>query len=207
MKLSDAGLEELRRTEGVRGQVYDDATGKTVASFEEVKGYPTIALGRLIRPEERARFARYLGGREKLAGEELVAVVRETIEPRERQLTSLLTSPATQGQFDALFSLAFNTGFGNRSFKAAVAAHNAGDHAAAARAIAAGPTTSKGRTLTGLVKRRAREAAAYAAAAGRAAGAAVAENKGSVLLLLGALAAGYVLFRVWRGRSDAATPA
>lgn len=196
MRLSDAGLAELRRTEGVIGQVYDDSTGRVVSAWEQVKGYPTIALGRLIQPGERARFERYLGGREKLTGAELDAVIRETVEPRERQLSALLMSATTQGQFDALFSMLFNVGSGNKAFRAALAAHNARDTAEAARLIAAGPVTSKGKVVAGLVKRRAREAAAYASAAGQA----IAANTLPLLSVLAAVAAGYVAIRWWRSR-------
>lgn len=196
MRLSDAGLAELRRTEGVIAQVYDDATGRVVSSWEQVKGYPTIALGRLIQPGDRARFERYLGGREKLGGAELDAVIRETIEPRERQLSALITAPTTPGQFDALFSMMFNVGAGNKTFRAALAAHNARDAAEAARLIAAGTVTSKGKVVAGLVKRRAREAAAYASAAGQA----IAGNKLPMLSILVAVAAGYVAIRWWRSR-------
>ena len=196
MNLSAAGLAELRRTEGVISQVYDDKTGRVVSSWEQVQGYPTIALGRLIQPADRARFERYLGGREKLTGAELDRVIRETIEPRERQLTSLVTGTTTQGQFDALFSMMFNTGAGNRTFKAALAAHNAGNAAEAARLIGAGTTTSKGQVVAGLVRRRAREAAAYAAAAGSA----VASNPFPLFAILATTVAGYLALRWWRAR-------
>jgi GH24 family phage-related lysozyme (muramidase) len=202
MRLSDAGLAELRRTEGVIPQVYDDATGRVVSSWEQVKGFPTIALGRLIQPGDRARFARYLGGREKLVGAELDAVIRDTIEPRERQLTALITSPTLPGQFDALFSMMFNTGAGNKTFRAALAAHNAGDDVQAARLIAAGTVTSKGKVVAGLVKRRAREAAAYASAARQAIGA----NKLPLVSILVAVAAGYVAIRWWRSRHPPRLP-
>jgi len=188
--------------EGVRSQVYDDATGKVVSAWEQVKGFPTIALGRLIQPGDRARFERFLGGRDKLVGAELDSVIRETIEPRERQLSALITAPTTQGQFDALFSFAFNTGFGNKTFRAALVAHNARDANEAARLIAAGTVTSKGKVIAGLVKRRAREAAAYASAAGQA----IASNKLPILSILAAVAAGYVAIRWWRSRHTTRLP-
>jgi len=202
MRLSDAGLAELRRTEGVIAQVYDDATGRVVSSWDQVKGYPTIALGRLIQPAERSRWERYLGGREKLTGADLDATIRETIEPREQQLSALLTSPTTQGQFDALFSMLFNVGSNNKTFRAALVAHNARNPVEAARLIAAGTVTSKGKVVAGLVKRRAREAAAYASAAGQA----IATNKLPLLSILVAVAAGYVAIRWWRSRHTPRLP-
>lgn len=198
MRLSDTGLKELTRAEGVRSQVYDDATGRTVSSWGEVRGYPTIALGRLITPGDRPRFERYLGGREKLTGSALDDVIRDTIGSRERQLTTLLTVPTSQGQFDALFSMMFNTGAGNKTFKASLAAHNALNVIEAARQIAAGTVTSKGVVIAGLVRRRAREAAAYAAAA--AGGVGPSGWVGAAILA----AAAAVLGLVWYRRSRAA---
>ena len=201
MRLSDEGLKELTRAEGVRSQVYDDATGKTVSSWEEVRGYPTIALGRLITPGDRPRFGRYLGGREKLTGSALDDVIRDTIGSRERQLTTLLTVPTAQNQFDALFSMMFNTGAGNSTFKRALTAHNAKDHTEAARQIAAGTVTSKGVVIAGLVRRRAREAATYAAAA------ALSAVRGVPWFAWAGLGAGLLAFLAWKlTRGDGPKP-
>lgn len=65
----------------------------------------------------------------------------------------------TQSMWDALVSHAFNTGPNAKSVAAAISAINAQAWEEAARALANGPTTSKGKTLAGLVKRRAAEAA------------------------------------------------
>lgn len=157
-KISDTLLEELKKHEGVRAQVYDDLTSKPVASYAEVKGAPTIALGKKIQEHEKESFKSYLKGKGELVGAALNKVIRETIEPREKKLAGLIKVPVTQSMFDAVFSFAFNTGFGAKSFRAVLDKLNAGDYAGAKKAIAEGPQSSKGKKLPGLVKRRAFEA-------------------------------------------------
>lgn len=157
-KISTTLLEELKKHEGVRTQVYDDLTGKPVGSYSEVKGAPTIALGKKIQEHEKEGFKSYLRGKAELVGEALNRVIRDTIEPREKKLAGLIAVPVTQSMFDAVFSLGFNTGFGAKSFKAVIDKLNAGDYKGAQAAIAAGPQSSKGKKLPGLVKRRAFEA-------------------------------------------------
>jgi lysozyme len=41
-------IEQLKRHEGLRLTVYDDATGKPVAKGDTLKGNPTIGVGRLL---------------------------------------------------------------------------------------------------------------------------------------------------------------
>lgn len=156
-KISTTLLEELKKHEGVRTQVYDDLTRKPVASYKEVTGAPTIAMGKKIQEHEKASFASFLKGKGELVGEALNKVIRDTIEPRETKLAGLIKVPVTQSMFDAVFSFAFNTGFGAKSFRAVLDKLNAGDYKGAQAAIAAGPQSSKGKKLPGLVKRRAFE--------------------------------------------------
>jgi GH24 family phage-related lysozyme (muramidase) len=155
-------LEELKKHEGVRSQVYDDITSKPVSSYTDVKGAPTIAMGKKIQDHERETFKKYLKGKTELVGEALNSVIRDTIMPREQKLAILIKVPVTQSMFDAVFSFAFNTGFGAKSFKTVLDKLNAGDYKGAQAAIAAGPQTSKGKKLPGLVKRRAFEASHFA---------------------------------------------
>ena len=161
-KISDALLEELKRAEGVRSTVYDDLTGKSVASFEEVQGAPTIAIGRKIQDHEKSFFANFLAGRKKLEGTQLNAVIKDTIDPREKKLAGVVKVPVTQSMFDSLFSFAFNTGFGSKFFKSVLEKLNAGDYTGAQQAIAQGPQSAGGKPLPGLVKRRAFEAELFA---------------------------------------------
>jgi lysozyme len=83
MKLSAAGLELLKRSEGFRGQTYLD-----------VNGFPTIGYGhRLLHPESFAD-----GIDMAQAAEILVSDVRDA----EQAVTRLVKVALTQGQFDAL---------------------------------------------------------------------------------------------------------
>jgi lysozyme len=157
-KISDFLLQELKRHEGVRTQVYDDLSGKPVGSYAEVKGAPTIAMGKKIQEHERDSFRNFFKGKSELKGSDLDKVIRDTVEPREKKLAGLIKVPVTQSMFDAVFSFAYNTGFGASSFKKVLEKLNAGDYTGAKAAIATGPQSSKGKQLPGLVKRRAFEA-------------------------------------------------
>ena len=100
MKISPTFFEHLKKTEAVRKIVYDDATGKEVASYAEVKGAPTIAVGKKIQPHEQDKYKKHLKGGSKLDGSALEEVIQETIEPREAFLAKKLTVPVTQGITD-----------------------------------------------------------------------------------------------------------
>lgn len=67
---------------------------------------------------------------------------------------------ATQNQFDAMVSLAFNIGIGAFLKSSVLRQHLAGNHVAAGQAFGMW-VKAKGRTLPGLVTRRAAEAALY----------------------------------------------
>lgn len=67
---------------------------------------------------------------------------------------------ATQNQFDAMVSLAFNIGIGAFQKSSVLRLHKAGDFAGAGRAFGMW-VKAKGKTLPGLVRRRAAEAALY----------------------------------------------
>lgn len=67
---------------------------------------------------------------------------------------------ATQNQFDAMVSLAFNIGIGAFLKSSVLRHHKAGDHVSAASAFGMW-VKAKGKTLPGLVRRRSEEAALY----------------------------------------------
>jgi lysozyme len=70
------------------------------------------------------------------------------------------SSPATQGQFDALVSFAFNVGLGNLKNSTLLRKHIAHDYDGAAGQFARWNKAS-GRVMNGLVKRRTAEARVY----------------------------------------------
>jgi lysozyme len=93
MKLSGAGLELIKRSEGFKGRTYKD-----------VNGFPTIGYGhRLLHPES---FPDGVG--ESQAAEILISDVRDA----EQAVARLVKVPLSQGQFDALVDFCFNLGTG-----------------------------------------------------------------------------------------------
>ena len=74
-------------------------------------------------------------------------------------------APTTQGQFDAMVSLAYNVGLGNFGGSTLLKKHRAGDYLGAAGEF---PKWNKaaGRVMNGLVRRRAAEAQMYKGLAG-----------------------------------------
>ena len=72
----------------------------------------------------------------------------------------LLTRPANENELAAMVSLAFNIGLAAFARSTVLRAHNAGDHAAAARAFHLW-NRAGGREMAGLVRRRAAESALY----------------------------------------------
>lgn len=192
--LSPAGLAFLRREEGIRGQVYNDATGKTISSFSDPglklnggTGYPTIAMGlALLTPELRAQYAPYLGGGKVLSGADMDAAIDGALAPRVAQLNKMLTVDATQSQFDALFSFAYNRGFAGHGFPSAVAELNAGNPTAAAAYIAGAAAYETSPNIQG---RRVREAALFSGGTTAAAVATAGTSSGGTLLILAIAAA------------------
>jgi lysozyme len=93
MKLSVAGLELLKRSEGFRNHVYLD-----------VAGIPTIGYGhRLLHSDSFSN-----GIDEPQAANLLASDVRDAEQAVER----LVKVPLSQGQFDALVDFVFNLGMG-----------------------------------------------------------------------------------------------
>ena len=80
----------------------------------------------------------------------------------EAQVSKALGSSATtQGQFDAMVSLAYNVGVGNFTSSTLLRKHKAGDYAGA-KAEFARWNRAGGKVMAGLTRRRAAEAALYA---------------------------------------------
>lgn len=165
-RLSKQGYAELLRTEANLPFIYDDLrTGpaRPLNSYDEANGTPTMGIGVAIQGEEaRQKYAKYLG--RQIPADELEEINRLKLAEFEGYLNRKLAGAKfSQAMFDALFSLMWNTGPNSGAVNAATAAVQRGDYAAAQQAIANGPTTSKGKVLEGLVQRRAREAARFAA--------------------------------------------
>lgn len=157
MNMSRKGIEHLITREGVRYQVYDDATGGIIGSYEEASGYPTIGVGHLIPADQYETFRPYLSGGKELTKGQVRRLLRKDL-PRYEPKKMGLREPITQEMFDSLTHMAFNVGPNASAVKRTVEAINNKDWEGASEAIRSGPTTSKGRTVPSLIERRNLEA-------------------------------------------------
>lgn len=109
MKLSEAGMELLKKSEGFRNSVYLD-----------VAGLPTIGYGhRLLHPESFPS-----GIDEPQAAELLASDVRDA----EQAVQRLVKVPLAQGHFDALVDFCFNLGAGRFASSTLLKCLNAGKY-------------------------------------------------------------------------------
>jgi lysozyme len=116
MRLSAAGLELIKKSEGFRNHVYLD-----------VAGFPTIGYGhRLLHPESFPN-----GVQEAQATEILTADVRDA----EQAVDCLVKVPLTQGQFDALVDFCFNLGAGKLASSTLLKVLNGGRYDDAAQQL------------------------------------------------------------------------
>jgi lysozyme len=92
MKTSDAGLDLIKKFEGVRFEAYDDGIGIATIGVGHTNG---VQFG------------------DRATTEEVDQWLREDLEDAENAVNlSLVGTDLTQNQFDALVSLAFNIGGG-----------------------------------------------------------------------------------------------
>lgn len=158
--ISLSALQRLKQLEGAIPYVYDDGDGtwpkRRITSYQ-TKGHPTIGVGHLIRSSEQARFRRYLG-RENMPEGEMLALLRNDVQKHSRPLRPKIKTKITQAMWDALVLQSFNTGPNTRALRTAITRINAEDWRGAQAALASGAKTSKGKTLSALVSRRAEEA-------------------------------------------------
>lgn len=142
MKTSPRGIALIKQFEGFRGEAYQDIVGVWTIGYGFTKG---VKPGdKMSRAEADARLA------QELADDGYEDTVRISCAPQE----------PNQNQFDAMACLAWNIGINGFQRSTVVKAHNRGDFAAAARAFALW-NKAGGKVITGLVRRRAAEAALY----------------------------------------------
>lgn len=116
MRLSNAGLNLIKQSEGFRAAVYNDAAGR-----------PTIGYGHKLRPGES-----FPNGITRAQAEQLlIADVATACAAVER----LVKVPLIQGQFDALVDFCFNLGRGRLAASTLLRDLNAGDYDAARRQL------------------------------------------------------------------------
>lgn len=141
--ISEAGLKIVKEFEGLELKAYYCPAGILTIGYGSTG--PHVKLGMVITEAE---------------AEELL---REDLDRFENAVNEMCPL-ATQPQFDAMVSLAFNIGIANFRRSTVLRAHKAGDHMTAANAFAMwNKAKVKGvlQPLTGLTRRRAAEANLY----------------------------------------------
>lgn len=113
MKLSAAGLDLVKRSEGFRSQVYFD-----------IAGFPTIGYGHRLEPTES-----YPNG---ITETQADVILLWDVHAAERSVEHLVRVPLTQGQFDALVDFTFNLGSARLASSTLLKVLNSGNYDLAA---------------------------------------------------------------------------
>jgi lysozyme len=112
MKLSAAGLELLKKSEGFRSRTYLDVAGRA-----------TIGYGHLIGVHEIFP--------NEISAAQAEALLAADVSQAEQAVSRLVRVPLTQGQFDALVDFTFNLGAERLRASTLLLRLNAGDYDAA----------------------------------------------------------------------------
>ena len=173
-KISPIGVEFIKKGEGHYAKVYDDLRPKRkILSWgsswknRNFKGTPTIGYGHVIWSkwvDKRSKWGDYLhSGSSFLSKDQAHQLLLKDLPRYEKPVRSYLTDNArfTQNMWDALISMAYNTGPYAKSIKAVAQAINEGDYQKGADLIRGGPKKSMGKYLKGLENRRNKEAALF----------------------------------------------
>lgn len=142
MKLSQRGIDLIKQFEGYSSKAYPDpATGGApwTIGYGTTKG---VKPGMVITAEQAEK------------------MLRDDVAKFESGVSSLITAPTTQGQFDAMVSLAYNIGLGNFGKSTLLKKHNARCYTCAADQFRVW-NRAAGKVMNGLTKRRAAEREVY----------------------------------------------
>lgn len=137
--MSQAGIEFLKRLEGVRLKAYLDSVGVATIGIGSTKG---VKLGDVITMEECEKR------------------LKEDLKVAEDAVNRMIGCPLNQNQFDALCSFTFNVGAGALSKSTLKRKLNSHDYTGASNELLRW-VHGNGRILKGLVKRRASEKALF----------------------------------------------
>lgn len=160
LHISNSGLEELKKAEGFRPRAYDDLNPNIVLTAKTaIQGTLTIGYGftKSVFPN--------LNWNTVINPVEADTLLKEKILIFERTVKNNITVPLTQGEFDALVNIAYNSGvIGNTSSGKPTPLLNTlnnKQYASASKVILKYRVTSKGIPLNGLLRRREKEQALF----------------------------------------------
>ena len=136
MKISEKGLDLIRKYEGLRFAAYVCPGGKLTIGYGHTG--PDVYEGW------------------KIDAEEANELLERDVKRFERSVNELVHVPLTQGMFDALVSFSFNLGTGSLKSSTLLKRLNAGDFDAAADEFLKW-NKAKGKVLAGLTARREHE--------------------------------------------------
>jgi lysozyme len=142
VKLSQKGIELIKQFEGYSSKAYPDpATGGApwTIGYGTTKG---VKPGMVITAQQAEK------------------MLRDDVAKFESGVSSLITAPTTQGQFDAMVSLAYNIGLGNFGKSTLLKKHNSRCYTCAADQFRVW-NRANGKVMNGLTKRRADERQVY----------------------------------------------
>ena len=143
MHISDSGLQQIKKHEGLVKKIYDD------------HGHLAVGYGHDLLPGEIQKY-NIKGEISEATANELL---KNDIEKFENIVRKSVRVPLSQNQFDALVSLAYNTGSVPKSVLERI---NSGDMGGAAQAMQTAKITSQGTVNPGLISRRKEESALFA---------------------------------------------
>jgi lysozyme len=155
-KISVYGISKLKQWEGEILFAYDDfdppSNRRRIKAGDKVKGTLTIGVGH-TGPDVRPGMT--------ITPEQSTSLLYLDLASFEKVVEGSVTVPLNDNQFAALVSFAFNVGAANFKSSTLVKKLNAGNFAAVPAELAKW-TKSKGKTMQGLVNRRAAEAGLWA---------------------------------------------
>ncbi|MFG6076976.1 lysozyme [Erwinia sp. OPT-41] len=132
MKISNRGIELIKRFEGLQLTAYRCSAGVLTIGYGHTRG---------VKPGDT------------ITGRQADAYLREDLQVAELVVNTNVRVKMTQGQFDALVSFVFNVGAGNFVRSTLLKKMNAGDYAGAAEQFGRW-INADGKPLAGLRRRR-----------------------------------------------------
>ncbi|HGB3193967.1 TPA: lysozyme [Salmonella enterica subsp. enterica serovar Waycross] len=143
MKLSQRGIDLIKQFEGYSSKAYPDpATGGDPFTVGYGHTGKDVKPGMVITAEQAEK------------------MLRDDVARFESGVSALLKVPTTQGQFDAMVSLAYNIGLGNFGKSTLLRKHNEKCYSCAAGQFPAW-NRAAGKVMNGLTRRRNAERDVY----------------------------------------------